>query len=164
MDPSPPGKWLGKLPSVSQVFTLSGSDALRMHEMRKHLGWFYGRLAKSPKASSPKWTPFLPKFIAAPDVPIAKYCKHSTREVTINDGIHWHGLASVNPLTPKLHVPMDLHIKANVHKYCLGSIKEIDGRMITHTPRYVTSYAMKVDNGESFENGRSVWIWRGVPE
>jgi hypothetical protein len=113
--------------------------------MKKHLAWFYGRLAKAsvPKASSPKWTPFLPKLIAAPDLPIAKHSKQHTRDVTVNDGIHWHGLALVNPATPKLHVPLDLHIKANVPRYHVGSITEIDVRIITHRPRHVTSYGMK---------------------
>jgi hypothetical protein len=66
-----------------------------MHAMKKHLAWFYGRLAKAsvPKASSPKWTPFLPRLIAAPDLPISKHSKEHTRDVTINNGIHWHGLA-----------------------------------------------------------------------
>jgi hypothetical protein len=36
---------------------IPGSDASRVLEMKKHLGWFYGRLAKAsvPKASSPTW-------------------------------------------------------------------------------------------------------------
>jgi hypothetical protein len=42
---------------------IPGSDASRMLEMKKQLGWFYGRLAKAsvPKPSSSKWSSFLPK-------------------------------------------------------------------------------------------------------
>jgi hypothetical protein len=46
-------------------------------------------------------------------------------------------------LTPKLDVTLDRHIKANLTKYLLGSIQEIDIRPITHRPRRVTRYGMK---------------------
>ena len=44
---------------------IPGSDASRLQEMKKHLGWFYWRVAKAsvPKASSPKWSEFLPKVV-----------------------------------------------------------------------------------------------------
>jgi hypothetical protein len=71
------------------------SDDKRMEKMRKHLGWFYGRLAKNsvPEASHPIWSEFLPKVILAPDFPVPKRSKVRLRDVTINDGLHWHGLA-----------------------------------------------------------------------
>jgi hypothetical protein len=113
--------------------------------MKKHLAWFYGRLAKAsvPKASSPKWSGFLPRVIVAPDLPISRRSKRGSRDVTINNGIHWHGLALVNPLTPKLNITLDLHIKVNPTKYLLGSIQKIDATPITHRPRHVTRYGMK---------------------
>jgi hypothetical protein len=65
----------------------------RMEEMKKHLGWFYGRLAKAsvPKASSPKWSRFLPQVVLALDLPVPKHSKVQLRDVTINNGLHWHG-------------------------------------------------------------------------
>jgi hypothetical protein len=84
--------------------------------------------------------------------------------VTINSGIHWHGLALVNPLTPKHHVPLDLHIKANVPKYCVGSMKEIDGRMITYSPRYVTSYGMKGLKRREFQPDDVIIFPRSISE
>jgi hypothetical protein len=47
---------------------IPSSDASRMPEMKKHLGWFYGRLAKAsvPKASSREWSEFLPKAVLGP--------------------------------------------------------------------------------------------------
>jgi hypothetical protein len=82
---------------------IPGSDASRLLEMKKHLGWFYGRLAKAsvPKASSSEWSQFLPKLILTPDLPVPKRSKAALRDVTINNGLHWHGLAMVNPLAPK---------------------------------------------------------------
>jgi hypothetical protein len=73
------------------------SDDKKMDEMKKHLGWFYGRLAKNsvPKASQPIWSKFLPKVILAPDFPVPKKRKQTLRDVTINNGLHWHGLVMV---------------------------------------------------------------------
>jgi hypothetical protein len=51
-----PTGWQGYF--LSFMFSqIPGSDASRVLEMKKHLGWFYGRLAKAsvPKASSPTW-------------------------------------------------------------------------------------------------------------
>jgi hypothetical protein len=124
---------------------IQGADASRMLEMRKHLGWFYGRLAKAsvPKASSPEWSPFLPKMILAPDLPVPKHSKVQLKDVTINNGLHWHGLALVNPLAPKLQVKLDDHIKQNLGKYLVGSIRTIDVKPITYTPEYLTGYGLK---------------------
>lgn len=131
--------WLGYF--LSFMFSqIPGSDASRMLEMRKHLGWFYGRLAKAsvPKASNCEWTEFLPQMVLAPDLPVPKHSKQRLKDVTINNGLHWHGLAVVNPLTPNLHEPLDVHIRQDPGKYLAGSIREIGIKPITHTPEYVT--------------------------
>jgi hypothetical protein len=122
-----------------------GSDQARMLEMRKHLTWFYGRLAKNsvPKASDPKWSSFLPKAILAPDFPVFKHSKLHLKDVTINNGLHWHGLVLKTPLSPMLHEPLDVHIEKYLRKYLVGSIRQIDVERITHTPEYVTGYGMK---------------------
>jgi hypothetical protein len=124
---------------------IPGSDASRMLEMKKHLGCFYGRLAKAsvPKASSPKWSEFLPKIVLAPDLPVPKHSKQRLRDVTINDGLHWHGMALVNPFAPKLQARLDDHIKANLRKYLVGSIRTIHVKPITFTPENVTGYSLK---------------------
>jgi hypothetical protein len=63
--------------------------------------------------------------------------------VTINNGLHWHGLMLVNPLAPKLQARLDLHIKANLRKYLPGNIRSIDVQPITHEPEYLTGYGLK---------------------
>jgi hypothetical protein len=125
---------------------IPGSDASRLQEMKKHLGWFYGRLAKAsvPKASSSEWSEVLPKAVLAPDLPVPKRSKVRLRDVTINDGLHWHGLMVVNPLAPKMQTSLDLHINGNLRKYLVGSIRTIGVTPITHTPEYVTGYGLKV--------------------
>jgi hypothetical protein len=124
---------------------IPGSDASRMLEMKKQLGWFYGRLAKAsvPKASSPKWSSYLPKAVLAPDLPVPKHTKVELRDVTINNGLHWHGLFLVNPLAPKMHERLGDHINGNLRKYLVGSIRTIDVKPIAFTPEYLTGYGLK---------------------
>jgi hypothetical protein len=124
---------------------MQGSEYDRMAEMKKTLGWFYGRLAKAsvPKASSSKWSEFLPKAVLAPDFPVFKHSKQQLKDVIINNGLHWHGLVVVHPLTPKLREPLDLHIERNLSRYLAGNIRNIGVRCITHEPEYVTGYGMK---------------------
>jgi hypothetical protein len=124
---------------------IQGSDQIRKLEMTKYLGWFYGRLAKAsvPKPSHPKWSHLLPKLILAPDRPVPKHSKAQLRDVTINHGIHYHGLALINPSAPKLQEPLDVHIKNNPDKYLVRGIREIDVKPITHDPEYVAEYALK---------------------
>jgi hypothetical protein len=144
---------------------IPGSDASRMLEMKKHLGWFYGRLAKAsvPKASSPEWSPFLPKVILAPDFPVPKRSKVRLKDVTINGGLHWHGLIVVNPLAPKMREPLDVHIRQNLGKYLVGSIREIDVKPITYTPEYITGYGLK-SLGNRFSPDEIVIFPRAVSE
>jgi hypothetical protein len=122
-----------------------GSDASRMLEMKKYQGWFYGRLAKAsvPKASSAKWSSYLPKAVLAPDLPVPKHTKVELRDVTVNNGLHWHGIFLVNPLAPKMQDALDLHIEKTRGKYIFGSIREIDVKRIISTPEYLTGYGLK---------------------
>jgi hypothetical protein len=78
-----------------------------------------------------------------PDLPVPKHSKQKLRDVTINDGLHWHGLMVVHPFAPKLPGPLDFHIKTNLRKYLVGSIREIGVIPITHTPEYITGYGLK---------------------
>src|SRR5262249_53554876 len=141
-------------------------DASRMEDMKTHLTWFYGRLAKAsvPKASSPTWSPFLPQVIFSPDLPVPRRSKVRLRDVTINDGLHWHGLALINPLAPKIQEPLDVHINSNLRKYLAGSIRRIDVKPITHEPEYVTGYGMKSLKRNSFSNDDILIFPRTVSE
>jgi hypothetical protein len=156
--------WYGYF--LSFMFSqIPGSDASRLVEMKEQLRWFYGRLAKAsvPKASSPKWNEFLPKIVLAPDFPVTKRSKVRLKDVTINGGLHWHGLIVVNPLAPKMREPLDVHIRQNLGKYLVGSIREIDVKPITYTPEYITGYGLK-SLGNRFSPDEIVIFPRAVSE
>jgi hypothetical protein len=136
--------WRGYL--FSFMFNqIKESDYDRMDKMKQQLGWFYGRLAKAsvPKASSPKWTPYLPKAVLVLDFPVFKHSKQRLRDVTMNNGLHWHGLVLATWLAPKLQEPLDVHVRENPGKYLVGNIRRIDVKPITHDVAYVTGYGMK---------------------
>jgi len=124
---------------------LQGSDHGRMQEMKKQLGWFYGRLAKAsvPKASSQKWSQYLPKAVLVPDFPVFKHSKQRLRDVTTNNGLHWHGIILATWRALKLQQSLDVHVKENPGTYLVGHIRRIDVKPITHDVEYVTGYGMK---------------------
>jgi hypothetical protein len=126
---------------------IPGSDTSRIGEMKEQLGWFYGRLAKAsvPRPSQEKWSAFLPRAILVPDFPVFKNERQSLREITINNGLHWHGLVVQPPLPrrPKLQEDLDTHVMGNLHRYLVGNIRRIDVVPIKERPQYVTGYGMK---------------------
>src|SRR6266576_3717438 len=157
--------WRGYL--LSFMFCqIHDSDESRMETMKKHLGWFYGRLAKAsvPKASHPIWSPFLPKVVLAPDFPVPKNSKVHLRDVTVNDGLHWHGLVLVNPFAPKLSGHLDVHINEKLRKYLVGSLRNIGVEPITREPAYVTGYGMKGLKRRSFFEDEILIFPRTVSE
>jgi len=84
--------------------------------------------------------------------------------VTINDGLHWHGLVLVNPLAPKLPGKLDVHINENLRKYLVRSIRTIGVEPITHDPEYVTGYGMKGLKRSSFFEDEILIFPRTVSE
>jgi hypothetical protein len=49
----------------------------------------------------------------------------------------------INLLAPKLREQLDVHIAANLNKYLVKGVRQIDVRRITHEPEYVNEYGMK---------------------
>jgi hypothetical protein len=145
---------------------LPGSDASRMTTMKTHLEWFYGRLAKAsvPRPSNEKWSRFVPRGLLAPDLPIVKHSKALLRDVTVNNGIHWHGLAMVHPMTPNLRECLDLHIRKNISTYLVGSIREINIGAITHRAKGVTRYGLKGIKRSLFSNDDVLIFPRSISE
>jgi|SRR5580700_8627605 hypothetical protein len=65
---------------------------------------------------SPAGSRRLPILIAFPDFPIQRNKSVDRLDVTINDGLHFHGIMLVN-IDSRLKVRMDMHIKEHYERY-----------------------------------------------
>jgi hypothetical protein len=145
---------------------IPGSDSSRLSEMKKQLTWFYGRLAKAsvPSPSKEKWTEYLPRAILVPDFPVFKHAKQNLRDVTVNDGLHWHGLVLQHPFRFRFSEGLDVHIKKDPFKYLVGSIRHIDAQPIKSKGSYVTGYGMKALTGDRISQDDVLIFPRSVTE
>jgi hypothetical protein len=123
---------------------LPGSPRAIVHQMHQQIERWYGRLATRTvrKPRSPVWAPLLPKGIFIPDLPVPKRSKLGIRDVSINDGLHVHGIM-VATRTRKLPETLDVHFEENLGTYLTKKLRHIDVRRITHRAQYVTEYALK---------------------
>ena len=89
---------------------IPGSRDARVYEMQKDLFRWYGRLLtrmyRNPRSSSS--IEVLPKAVLFPDSPVPKHDKQSLRDVTVNDGLHCHGVLMAHDWG-RLGCPLHLH-------------------------------------------------------
>jgi hypothetical protein len=85
-----------------------------------------------------------PILISCPDWQVRKHKRKSKFEVTINDGLHNHGILLVPPGSSRLKVSIQQHFKDNESYYLRDQIlKRIDVEPITHNVDHLTDYALK---------------------
>jgi hypothetical protein len=113
--------------------------------MKEYIHRSYGRLARRTVRypTSPKWMPFLPKAILVPDYPAPKHSKKTLMHVSINDGIHFHGLVLATRLGTRLQETLDVHFRENGATYFTKELHHINVKPITHDPEYITDYGVK---------------------
>jgi hypothetical protein len=111
-------------------------------EMKKHLDWFYGRLAKAsvPKPNRLEWSEFLPKIVlprfqALPSS--VEGCDYQRRPaLTRSDG--------GQPVCTKASWTTGSSYQgASLRKYLVGSLRAVDFKPITSTPEYITGYGLQ---------------------
>jgi hypothetical protein len=123
---------------------IPGSDREKIRQMHKDIGIFYGKLAslvvRDPK--SPKCAHLLPRAVFFPDVPCSTRLKQGLREVTINDGIHFHGIILV-PTKSRLKVPFLQHLRDKRKSYGQKYILGIHAEPNRDHHRFVADYAGK---------------------
>jgi hypothetical protein len=147
------GKWIRD--SIEQgwdayIFTfifdqLPGSSQAKRTQMERDLLKWYGRLATRTvrRPASPQCTPFLPRVILVPDLPVPKGRKQDLRDVVVNDGLHYHGLVVATRSAPRLKEGLDVHTRRKLETYLIGSLRHIDVKPIGSRVEYVTAYCMK---------------------
>jgi hypothetical protein len=121
-----------------------------LRQMHKEIARFYGKLAswvvRSPR--SPKCAYLLPRAVFFPDGPCYKRQKQALRDVSINDGLHFHGLILV-PTRSRLKVPFLQHLRDRSKIYARGNIARIHAEPIRDHHQFVADYA-----GKAVKRGR----------
>ena len=138
--------WDGYLFTV-MFNNLPGKRDTKIIQMHQEATTLYGRLAKAMvrKRHSPKWAGYFPIAIFSPDLPVPKSIngqKSTVADVSINDGLHSHGIVLANRWG-RVQVPLDEYFQENGREYLTGKIRNIDVRRITYDQDYVVEYAIK---------------------
>jgi hypothetical protein len=129
---------------------IAGPATEKIRQMHREIARFYGKLAswivRRPK--SPKCTHLLPRGVFYPDGPCYTGRKQGLREVTINDGLHFHGIVLV-PARSRLKVPFLQHFRDKKKSYGRGYMLMIHAEPNRDHHRFVADYA-----GKAVKRGR----------
>jgi hypothetical protein len=77
-----------------------------------------------------------------PDLPVYKRKKRSLNDVSINDGLHYGGIALTPPIS-RFRSPLDTYFEENQKKYVNRRLARIHVEPIISNDWYVTDYVAK---------------------
>jgi hypothetical protein len=144
--------WDGYL--VTVMFRhIPGSVNIKIRQMHEEISTVYGKLANRVvrKPTSPNWAYLLPQGVFFPDVPAYRQSQKKLTDVSINDGIHMHGIMFTTA-TPRFKQPLDQHFLENERLYVKGNIHRIHVEPITYKEKFVIDYAGKAIKRKRFSN------------
>jgi hypothetical protein len=124
---------------------LRGKQDLQLAQIsRGNHGGLYRKLVTRVvrKPNSPEKLDLLPRAVFFSDRMGAAKQLHCLRDVSVNDGLHMHGVF-VLPSTSRLKVGLDEHFREHRSLYETPKLYRIDVRPITHDPDRVVQYAAK---------------------
>jgi hypothetical protein len=132
---------------------IPGSVDAKIRQMHEEINTVYGKLATRVvrKPASASWAHFLPQGLFFPDVPAYRQSRQGLRDVTVNDGLHMHGIMVVTT-GGRLKQPLDQHFQQNERLYVKGNIHRIHVEPITHKEKFVVDYAGKAIKRKRFSN------------
>jgi hypothetical protein len=144
---------------------LPGSRRAMVHQMHQQLERWYGMLATRivRKPRSPGRASFLPKGVFVPDLPVPKRCKVGIGDVSINDGLHVHGIVVANRWA-RMPETLDVYFQENLKKFLVGKLRHIDVELIRDRPRYTVGYALKGLKRPTFSEDDVLVLPRAVGE
>ena len=125
---------------------LGGSTTVKLNVMRNEVEQLYStfltRAVREPRSS--KSVGCLPVLIASADLPVRKGQRSTYEKVTVNDGLHFHGVLLV-PSKTRLRVSTEAHFQQNPLLYLRDRkwLDRIDVRAITSDWSFVTDYVLK---------------------
>jgi hypothetical protein len=101
-----------------------GSVDIKIVQMQQEITKVYNklltRIIRKPRSTA--WVDFLPMAIIVPDMPVPKRSKQDIQDVSINDGLHHHGIIATPPWS-RITEPMDIHFRKHKELYLRGSSK-----------------------------------------
>jgi hypothetical protein len=144
---------------------ISGSSEVKVQQMQEEITKFYEKLATRAvrKPRSEKWVHLLPKGVFFPDVPGYKKSFSHIKDISINDGIHFHGIMVATPEC-RLKEPLHLHLMRKRKLYTGGKLYRIDAEPITSDAPFVTDYGGKAVKRRRFSNDHVLLLPRTVAE
>ncbi|GJE42184.1 hypothetical protein [Methylobacterium soli] len=122
----------------------------QMHrEATRAYDWLATRVWRNPRAEA--YWDRQPRWILAPDLPVAKRAKVSVRSLVPNGGLHLQGVA-VMPPGSRLTEGLDQHLTHNSARYCRpgSALESLYATLITDDLPYVHKYNLK-----TLERGRA---------
>ncbi len=130
---------------ISFMFNrLRGSDSSILGQMKREIERAYSRLPMKFHRDPNSRTGFnlLPRMILFPDFPVFKWEKKSIRDVSVNNGLHYTGIALTPPFS-RFHSTLDVHFIQHQQDYLSDKLARIHTKAILWDPRCVTDYAAK---------------------
>jgi hypothetical protein len=123
---------------------LPGSEQARIQQMHDQVTIFYRKLITHVERDPTldKNAHKLPRGVFFPDVPAYKRKKQGLLDVTVNDGLHMHGVLVI-PDKSRLKTSLDEHVLENYHKYRSHKMYRIDVVPMDARIVYTTDYAGK---------------------
>jgi hypothetical protein len=123
---------------------ISGSKENKIQQMHQAISTMYRNLVTRVvrKPRSEKSAELLPKGIFLPDVPAFKKSQYGIKDVSVNDGIHVHGVV-ITPRKSRVKEPLHLHFARKNKLYVRGKILRIQVDPIRSDAEFVTDYAGK---------------------
>jgi len=125
---------------------IRGSRASIPNQMKRQLERVYAtmlsRIVRCPMSA--KNAERLPIWIGCPDFPVPKHQKQSLRNVTINDGLHYHAICLIPP-DSRLKETLEDHVADHLELYRgkAGLVRELHVRQIASKPGFVVDYMLK---------------------
>jgi len=125
---------------------LTGDSTFRLAKMADEIDMLYSKFYT--RAVRPYHNP--PVLHAAPDRPVPTHQKQSLMDVSINDGIHYHGILLL-PTRSRLKQDIVAHFNQQAHLYTNRSLLRIDIRPIDSKLSRVVDYIFKAVRNGQFE-------------
>jgi hypothetical protein len=145
---------------------ISGSSQEKIRLMHKEICKLYAKLASRVvrKPRSEKFAHLLPRGVFFPDIPGLKNSEQPLNDVTINDGVHFHGIIVI-PQNSRLKAPLDEHLREKKRMYLRRTkISRIHVQQIVSDELFVTDYAGKAVKRGRFSDDEILILPRTIKE